>query len=114
MDKNQFPDGLESEVGEKGDKLSGGQRQRVAIARALVKKPKILIMDESTASLDAEAEKDITIAVDKIIEKHTITVIIIAHRLSTIKYADKIFMIEHGEIVEAGTHEELLMNNGPY
>jgi len=100
MDKEMFPEGFETKVGSRGSKLSGGQKQRIAIARALIKKPKILIMDEATSSLDVKAEKDIKIAVDHIINDGDMTVILIAHRLSTVYDADEIIVIEEGKIVE--------------
>lgn len=108
-----FPEGFETIVGERGIKLSGGQRQRVAIARAILKDPAILLLDEATSSLDAESEKVVQDALNVLMEGRTS--IIIAHRLSTIRDVDKIYVLEDGEIVEAGTHLELSMReNGPY
>ena len=100
-------------VGIKGSKLSGGQKQRIAIARAIVMKPKILILDEATSSLDNKSEKQVQKALDNITKKH-ITTIVIAHRLSTIKNSDFIFVMKNGKIIENGTHQELLELNGYY
>lgn len=103
---SSFPDGLDTIVGERGIKLSGGQRQRIAIARAILKDPKILILDEATSSLDAESEKLVQEALDKLMKGRTS--IIIAHRLSTIRDVDCIYVIDQGVIQETGTHEELI------
>ena len=102
---NQFPEGLETIVGERGVKLSGGQRQRVAIARAILKDPAILILDEATSSLDAESEQLVQQALNALMDGRT--TLIIAHRLSTIRQVDQIYVLENGKIIESGTHTEL-------
>lgn len=108
-----FPEGLDTIVGERGVKLSGGQKQRIAIARAILKDPVILILDEATSSLDAESESLVQSALNRLMENRTS--IIIAHRLSTIRNADQIAVIENGQIVQQGVHEELLQDkNGLY
>lgn len=109
-----LPEGYEAMVGERGIKLSGGQRQRIAIARAILKNAPILILDEATSSLDTETEQLIQASLNRLLENSTTTVIAIAHRLSTIKHMDRIIVLEHGKIVEQGTHEELLKNQELY
>ncbi|OIJ14543.1 multidrug ABC transporter permease [Anaerobacillus arseniciselenatis] len=108
----QFPNGLDTEVGERGIKLSGGQRQRIAIARAFLRDPKILMMDEATASLDSQSEKIVQQALTRLMEGRT--TFVIAHRLSTIVNADKIIFIEKGEITGVGTHKELVNGHALY
>jgi ABC transporter fused permease/ATP-binding protein len=103
---SQFPEGLDTLVGERGIKLSGGQRQRVAIARAILKNPSILILDEATSSLDAESEHLVQEALDELMKGRT--TIIIAHRLATIRKVDRIYVLSDGEIVEQGNHVDLL------
>jgi ABC transporter fused permease/ATP-binding protein len=108
-----FPEQFETLVGERGVKLSGGQKQRVAIARAILKDPAILVLDEATSSLDAESELLVQQALNELMKGRT--TVIIAHRLSTIRAVDQIFVIDQGELVESGTHEELLqLTNGIY
>jgi ATP-binding cassette subfamily B protein len=108
----QLPQGYETLVGERGQKLSGGQRQRLAIARAILKNPPILILDEATSAVDNETEAAIVRSLEKITLNRT--TIAIAHRLSTIRHADRIYVMESGQIVEQGTHEFLLEKQGIY
>lgn len=110
---DRFPDKLDTLVGERGTQLSGGQRQRIAIARAVLKNPRVLILDEATSSLDSESEKLVQDALEKLMIGRTS--IVIAHRLATIRKADTIVVVKLGEIVEQGTHEELMqMPEGMY
>ena len=109
---DSLPDGLNTIVGDQGILLSGGQRQRIAIARALLKDAPILILDEATSALDSESEQHIQKALDQLMENRT--TLVIAHRLSTIENADRIIVLSKGQIVEEGTHEELINNNAEY
>ncbi|MET3136490.1 ATP-binding cassette subfamily B protein [Undibacterium sp. GrIS 1.2] len=109
---NKLPLGFATRIGERGQKLSGGQRQRLALARAILKNPPILILDEATSAVDNETEAAIQRSLDVVSRNRT--TIVIAHRLSTIRQADCIYLLESGEIVESGTHEQLLALNGGY
>ena len=108
----ELPEGLNTVIGEKGVKLSGGQRQRLAIARAIMKNPPILILDEATSALDTESERLVQEALGTLMTDRT--VLVIAHRLSTVTNADKIIVLEKGQIKEMGTHDELIQKNGLY
>jgi ABC-type multidrug transport system fused ATPase/permease subunit len=107
-----FPEGMNTQVGDRGIQLSGGQKQRIAIARAILKNPAILILDEATSALDSESEKLVQDALDRLMTNRT--AIVIAHRLSTIRKADKIIVLQEGKIIEEGNHETLIGLNGAY
>ncbi|MFC4619020.1 ABC transporter ATP-binding protein [Camelliibacillus cellulosilyticus] len=107
-----FPDGYHSQIGERGVRLSGGQKQRLSIARAILKDPRLIILDEATASLDTESEKLIQDALNRLLKGRTS--LVIAHRLSTIQAADTIIVMEKGRIIEAGNHQKLLARSGRY
>ena len=108
----QKENGYQTNIGDRGSKLSGGERQRVTIARAVLKNPPILILDEATSSLDTESERLVQDAINNMMQNRTC--VVIAHRLSTIRHADEIIVLQHGAIVERGTHEELVSKNGFY
>lgn len=107
-----LPEGIETNIGDSGNKLSGGQKQRLSIARAVLKNPPIMILDEATSALDTESEKFVQIALENMMQNRTS--VVIAHRLSTIQKADVIVVMHKGEIVEQGTHDKLLAKNGTY
>ena len=108
----EFPEKLETQIGERGVKLSGGQKQRIAIARAFLRDPKLLMLDEATASLDSQSEEKVQRALDHLMEGRT--TLVIAHRLSTIVDADQIYFIEKGTITGQGTHAQLINNHPLY
>ena len=109
---SELPDGMDTQIGDNGNRLSGGQRQRLAIARAIYKDAPILILDEATSALDSESERQVQEALDRLMAGRT--TLVIAHRLSTIEHADNIAVLDHGEIVEYGPHRELITKNGLY
>ena len=108
----QKEEGFDSNIGDRGSKLSGGERQRLTIARAVLKNPPILILDEATSSLDTESERLVQDAINNMMQNRTS--LVIAHRLSTIRHADEIIVLQKGEIVERGSHDQLLAHNGMY
>jgi len=108
----ELENGYDTNIGERGSKLSGGQRQRLSIARAVMKNPPILILDEATSALDTESEKLVQNAITNLMKNRTS--IVIAHRLSTIQHADEILVVQKGQIIERGKHDELLKSSGVY
>jgi subfamily B ATP-binding cassette protein MsbA len=108
----ELPEGIDTKIGDNGNRLSGGQRQRLAIARAIYKDASILILDEATSALDSESERQVQDALERLMTGRT--TLVIAHRLSTIEHADRIVVLEHGQVIESGTHQELIVKDGLY
>ena len=107
-----LPEGYDTVIGEGGASLSGGEKQRLSIARAIMKDAPIIILDEATANVDPENEKDLVTAIEALTKEKTI--LMIAHRLKTVRHADQILVVDHGQIVQKGTHEQLIQQEGIY
>ena len=110
----EMKDGYSTRVGERGGRISGGQRQRIAIARIFLRRPKLILLDEATSALDEDSQAAVQSALDKLIATGGATVVLVAHRLSTVMNADKIAVIDKGQVMEEGSHDELLVKNGIY
>ena len=108
-----LPHGFQTQIGENGTALSGGQKQRIAIARALYRNPEILVLDEATSSIDSNSENYVQKIMMRL-KKQGKTVLVISHRLSTLVNADTIFFLDQGKVIEQGSHQHLIINNGPY
>ena len=111
---SDLPSGYDTQIGPGGTLLSGGQKQRVAIARAIICKPKVLLLDEATSALDSTSEAVVQEALDKLMQESNLTTVMIAHRLSTVRHMTKILGIEKGQVVEVGTHDDLMSKEGVY
>ena len=111
---SDLPSGYDTQIGPGGTLLSGGQKQRVAIARAIICKPKVLLLDEATSALDSTSEAVVQEALDKLMQESNLTTVMIAHRLSTVRHMTKILVIEKGQVIEVGTHDDLMSKEGVY